>query len=310
LSRASGGLLLLLAACETDDLGKRCGTEAAPVVDPVGDEVPVVEVVRLERDGECESFQCLTHRGLPPYCTRSCALDAPTLKQKSCSTDEQCEDGEFARGARGHCVGGKCVCEEHGECRAPFHCADGRCVDDDCPAGFWCDAVQPVGPLAGERLCVMREGCQTNANCEEFGVMECRKLGCYDACLRGFHRCEDRGRARCDELECFADCVRVAPDVVLCPYAAVLGESDEAAACRDANCLESCTPPPAECEFHRLVCEPILDSCHCDGAATPEEIADVGACPEERLVCQPDATAQPWPVRSVTKLNVCMPEDS
>jgi len=67
--------------CETNDLGKACGTDATPLpAEAIDGETPVVEVVRIQRDSACETFQCLTHRGLAPYCTRVCDAnrDCPT----------------------------------------------------------------------------------------------------------------------------------------------------------------------------------------------------------------------------------------
>ncbi len=311
-SAATAGLVLWLtgaAACEKHDLGKSCGTEPAAVSEPIGGEVPVIEIVRIERDGECESFQCLSHRGLPPYCTRPCVLAAPPTPQKSCSVDQDCTGGDFARGRTGHCVDGKCVCQANEECDFPLSCGDGRCRDDDCPSGFTCAAVQEVGPLAGKRFCVLRTGCERNADCEEFGVMACRRQLCFDACLRDYHRCRVTAKNRCDELDCFAGCARVATDLFDCPDTFTRDEG--LATCRDAGCFAECTPPEASCAFHRLVCEPVGElQCSCTDAASAEQANDIRGCADDQIVCQPDSTAPAWPEQSVKKLNVCVPEDA
>ncbi len=295
-----------LMACEEDDLGQPCGTEPTAVEDPIGGEVPVVEVVRVQRDGECDSFQCLSHRGLTPYCTRECELEAPAAEPKSCTTDADCTGGEFGSGQSGHCIEGTCECEEDAECRSPLHCAGGHCRDDDCPAGYWCKTVQEVGPLTGNRYCVFSDTCTRNADCEAFGVMECRRLGCFDACLRGFSACAAKG-GTCADLDCYEPCPLVAPGVRYCPGPYTV--SDDAAQCADAGCFEECTPLGPGCEFHRLICEPLARlNCQCPGG-TADQAADLQACPDEALVCQPDTTAQPWDAGAVEKLSVCQPED-
>ena len=113
----TAGFLVAVNACEEGNLGDPCGSPAQEIIDPIGGEVPTVEVVRMERDGACESFKCLTHRGLPPYCTDACSLDAPPNAQASCTQDEECKGGSFASGATGHCVEGKCICEKDEECK-------------------------------------------------------------------------------------------------------------------------------------------------------------------------------------------------
>jgi hypothetical protein len=298
---------LAVPACEKDDLGQPCGTEPTSIDDPIGGEVPTIEVVRVERDGECESFQCLTHLGLAPYCTRDCELETPAVKQKSCTSDADCTGGEFAAGQSGHCIEGKCECEEDVECESPLQCAGGRCRDDDCPEGYWCKTVQEVGPLANRRYCTFNNLCSRNADCEAFGVMECRQLGCFDACLRGYLACTTKG-GTCADLDCYSPCPRVAPGVRYCP--GPYRDSDEAAACKSANCFESCTPLGPDCDFHRLICEPLPAlNCTCPGVP-PEQANDIQACPDENVVCQPDTTAQPWTAGAVEKLNVCQPEET
>jgi hypothetical protein len=295
---------MVLPACEERELGQPCGTEPLPVQDPIEGEVPVVEVVRVERDRKCDSFHCLSHRGLTPYCTRECELEAPTVERKSCSGDDECTGGEFAAGQTGHCVDGGCRCEEDSECKSPLHCGDGRCRDDDCPEGYWCKTVQDIGPLAGQRYCVFNDTCTRNADCEAFGVMECSFLGCFDACLRDYLSCPEQTGACIDNLDCYAPCPLVAPGVRYCPGAYRI--SEEAAACDEAGCFEGCESLDAECGFHRLICEPLPAlGCTCLGADDP---SDLQSCPNQNIVCQPDTTAQPWAAGTVDTLNVCQPE--
>jgi hypothetical protein len=151
-------LLGVALGCDDNDVGKLCGLDE-PLVDaePVTDEDPVVEVVGLQRDGVCESFQCLTHAGLPSYCTRECEYDEQT-QAGGCEKDSDCDDEN--------------------------HCFEGVCQDDDCPKGFVCAQVQEVGPLAEQLFCVRRE-CQIgkNVDCEDPGKIQCEHLGCLSAKL-------------------------------------------------------------------------------------------------------------------------------
>lgn len=163
-----------LSACDEHDLGRTCEPRPATPLpsDPIPTEQPLVEEVSIERATECESFQCLTHGGYPSYCTRACSYDG-------------------APGAE---------CVTNTECNRPEHCYEGRCQDDDCPAGFECRPVQDVGPLAGRLFCVYKEDCGgSNRECEALGEMECRRLGCFDATLESgadsaphLLTCEDR----------------------------------------------------------------------------------------------------------------------
>ncbi|MEK7706097.1 MAG: hypothetical protein AAB426_14145 [Myxococcota bacterium] len=77
---------LLCTGCQSNDLGRPCGDDAPPIpAQAVDGEEPVIEVVRLQRDSACETFQCLTHRGLAPYCTRECE------KKSDCPVGFVCE---------------------------------------------------------------------------------------------------------------------------------------------------------------------------------------------------------------------------
>lgn len=187
-------LLLLTAAvtattaCEESDLGEACGSAATTLEGTIIDgEAPVGEVVRLERDGACESFKCITHGGLAPYCTDTCTY-------KTSSSNK--------------------ACAQDGDCPTEESCVGGQCKDDSCPAGFWCRQVQSVGPIASERYCVRQEGCSTNFDCESLGDMECRKVGCLDSCLLAGSPCEVHALTcqPIEELPC------------RCPGAAVAGE--------------------------------------------------------------------------------------
>ena len=164
----AAGLMITAAcaalACDSDDVGKACSLDGQPtfVPDPVSGEVPVVELTRIHRDSECETFQCLTHAGLSSYCTRRCEMESAG-NAKSCSTDSNCTEG---------------------------YCLDGQCRDDDCPKGFWCKQIQEAGPLAENRYCVRRSGCEDNFQCENLGEIECRQVGCFDACCLSSRTCD------------------------------------------------------------------------------------------------------------------------
>jgi len=295
-------LTALSLACSTEELGNPCGTVATDVPDPVQGEVPVVEVVRHERDSACESFQCLTHRGLPPYCTRTCELDSPA-KAKACATDSECVGKPFAADLPGVCVNNVCQCTADAQCRAPNHCEAGQCVDDDCPDGYWCRQIQAVGPLSPSHYCVFKTGCKSNIDCEDLGAMTCDKLGCYDVCLRDYSTCEKPNKDRCDELACYDDCVRIGSSTYLC--------RDQSSDCQEAGCFDACTlPPGTACLFHRLVCEP-FDTLGCQPTAgAPAECqSDIMQCEDRNMECRPDATEASWAAGTVRRQNTCTPKE-
>ena len=148
-------IALLTVGCETDDVGKFCSPQTASIgQNPVGGENPSVEVVRIHRDENCLSFQCLEHLGLSPHCTRSCDWSPNT---GTCSADSDCPNQ------------GKCI--------------EGFCNDDDCPPGFACETPLEVGELANQEVCVRRSGCTSNLDCEGLGAIDCVSLGCFDDCL-------------------------------------------------------------------------------------------------------------------------------
>lgn len=71
--------LLALVACNSEDTGTRCGVEydkwsssAGEVI--VGEE-PIITDEQIMQDGVCETFVCLNHYGIPPYCSRTCDDD-------------------------------------------------------------------------------------------------------------------------------------------------------------------------------------------------------------------------------------------
>lgn len=175
---------LALVGCDSEDIGDPCGDNATGLSsEPVVDEDPLNEVVRIERDTTCETLQCLKHLGLEPYCTRSCELE--NADSQSCTSDS--------------------------DCSRPQYCLDGRCIDDDCPEGFWCRGIQEVGPFGyapqspnrsctnrydcrrqedcvdgtcqrQSKFCTRRTDCTSNLDCEAPGEIACRALGCFDSC--------------------------------------------------------------------------------------------------------------------------------
>jgi hypothetical protein len=148
--------LAVVAACEESDVGEKCGTPVGPLdAEIIEGEQPVDEIVRMQRDGACESFQCLTHKGLAPYCTETCTYEGSS-SNKTCAGDGDCtKDGES--------------------------CVDNQCKSDSCDPGFQCRQVQEVGPLADQRFCVRKIGCASNFDCDDLDKMECAQLGCLDS---------------------------------------------------------------------------------------------------------------------------------
>lgn len=149
---------MTIASCQVDDTGKACTpTEVTEIGDePVGGETPLVEVVRVQRDGACESFKCLRHMGLDPYCTRECTF-IETPETPPCNNDADCDE--------------------------PAKCAqDGVCRADNCADGFACRTIQQTGPEAGRFYCTRRT-CDENIDCGNLGVINCVQQACYDSCL-------------------------------------------------------------------------------------------------------------------------------
>lgn len=171
-------LAFCVSGCDTDDVGKLCNAQTGSIgLSPIDGENPVVEVVRIHRDENCQSFQCLTHLGLAPHCTRTCQLVASEVP---CNTASDCADAAT--------------------------CADGFCQLDACPPGFACEAPFSVGEWANQRMCVRKIDCQSNLECEGLGTIDCISLGCFDQCLAN-EDC-DMHQLQCEplsELQCVCD---------------------------------------------------------------------------------------------------------
>lgn len=152
-------IALIATACNEDrQLGGNCGTQTPPLEGEIVEgETAVDEVVRVERDGVCESFQCLTEGGLAPYCSELCSYDSESSND-TCNTDADCRFQDE-------------------------HCIDHQCKEDDCPEGFICDTVQETGPLASTRYCQRQRGCVTNFDCGDVSNVRCVTIACLDACL-------------------------------------------------------------------------------------------------------------------------------
>ncbi|MBC7792192.1 MAG: hypothetical protein H7Z43_00665 [Clostridia bacterium] len=197
---------MLASACNKDvQLGGACGANAPPLRGEVVEgETAVDELVRIERDGVCNSFQCLTEGGLASYCTELCSYDDSS--DTACTSDVDC-------GIR----------EEH--------CIQGQCKADDCAAGFVCDTVQENGPLASTRYCVRERDCVTNFDCGDVGNVRCETVACLDACLL---TSGDRNTCASHYLYCQP---RVELTYCLCP-----GETEPTNATCTPSQL-TCTPP-------------------------------------------------------------------
>ncbi|MEM6531894.1 MAG: hypothetical protein AAF654_04690 [Myxococcota bacterium] len=214
----SAVLLCAATGCNEEDIGEVCGQESAPVApEPIDGESPVSEVVRLERDRACETFQCITHSGLNPYCTRTCELDTSTNTGEACENDQDC-DPVF------------------GDPMANTLCVNNVCIDDDCPNGFACRELQTVGTLAGERFCVRQIGCENNFDCGDVQSLECRRLGCIDSCFL------DQASLNQDTLAGTVSCPAEADNVLTC-------EPFDSLPCQ-------CLGGGDSCEDAGLVCQP------------------------------------------------------
>lgn len=203
------GIVFLASACNKDvQLGGSCGTEEAPLAgELVEGETAVDELVRLQRDGVCTSFQCLTEGGLAPYCTEQCSYTDST--NNDCLTDSDCT-----------------VQEEH--------CIDKQCKADDCPDGFVCDTVQETGPLANTRYCLRQRGCVTNFDCGDVSNVRCETVACLDACLL---MSGDRSSCTTHYLHC-----QPREDI---PYCLCPGETEPTSATCESNRV-TCTPPDGD----------------------------------------------------------------
>ena len=148
-------IALSILGCKTDDVGQPCTAQTGSVgLNPIDGENPTVEMVRMHRDENCLSFRCLEHQGLPPHCTRSCTF---TATDTPCTTDSDCPN-------QGRCL-------------------ENTCSDDDCPAGFDCEAPIDAGEFAENLFCIRRSNCESNLDCEGLGSIDCVTLGCFDTCL-------------------------------------------------------------------------------------------------------------------------------
>lgn len=205
------GIVLFAASCNDDkQLGGNCGTEEPPLAgELVEGETAVDEIVRIQRDGVCESFQCLTEGGLAPYCTETCSYESSS--NLPCNSDIDCR-----------------VSTEH--------CIDRVCKADNCPDGFLCDNVQENGPLANTRYCVRERGCLTNFDCGDVGNVRCEIVACLDACLLS-----------ANSAECDTHYLHCQPRTEI-PYCLCPGETEPTATtCESARI--TCVPPEGRPAF-------------------------------------------------------------
>lgn len=191
-----------LCHCNSDDTGKACkGSTGTYPSTTVQGENTSQGLVSVSTDAVCNSFNCVTDQGLPSFCSRSCTVAKAASNAKTCAVDS--------------------------DCAAPAQCdSDGICKNDDCPAGYWCKIVQPVGPYAKQPFCIQRTGCKNDYDCGSIGVNTCQNLGCYDSC-------DGAPSASCAQ-----------PQVVCKPKSELkCACNNNAATCPDANLV--CEPPSA-----------------------------------------------------------------
>lgn len=191
---------LALGACEDDDVGEPCTAEIqAQPAEPIDGERAVLEVVSLSRDQACETFQCLRHQGLEPYCTEECRFTEE-------SSDSPCED-------------------DNG-CSGDEYCEGGQCRKDDCPDGFWCRQIQETGPNVNKTFCTRRV-CNDTQDCFAIGGYQCVTHGCYDACLRNDAgtQCDFNQRV-CEPFSALADICQCQGGDVSCSDAELRCETE------------------------------------------------------------------------------------
>lgn len=159
MSRVCGWIVVsagvsLFCACEANDIGNACQAEISQLSgDLVLGEMPLVEVVSIEVDKECQSFSCLRHRGLSPYCTRDCQGDGdcpagfrcePVLlvgdlaAKQFCTRIDQCQQ-HLDCGDLGSIVCDVKACYDSCQglsCSIDADCPDALCVDGRCACQF------------------------------------------------------------------------------------------------------------------------------------------------------------------------------
>jgi hypothetical protein len=178
------GLLLPGFACQTNDLGKPCGSALTDLgTEPIAGEQPVIEVVRIERDQACETFQCLTHRGLHPYCTRVCDQDGDCPTGFACEAVQ--EVGPLAD--KKYCVY-KLGCQRNIDCKdlgnilcVKFACLDACLVTGDSND---CQFHQLKCYDRADLGCQCPQSAEANAVCSDEEVI-CQPAGAGEALPAG-----------------------------------------------------------------------------------------------------------------------------
>ena len=106
---------LALSACHLHDLGTECALDRQPFdnkqTEWVVGEVPIITEEQIIQDGTCETFICLNHDGIPPYCSRHCSDNQPCPDAFECKQVQ----GLGPRSNDTYCV--YAVCETDADCR-------------------------------------------------------------------------------------------------------------------------------------------------------------------------------------------------
>ena len=160
------------------DLGKLCGTSDPTQITGqiISGEEPLLEVVRVERDSNCESFLCLTQAGLTPQCSRSCTSESK--EQGDCPNGFVCrivqEAGPLSQ--QSFCVP-KMACEKNLDCNdvGTIECVDYVCFDVCLLAGTACNNSD--SPCASPLVCE-----QGKCSCKESHTRTCKNKATYCQC--------------------------------------------------------------------------------------------------------------------------------
>ncbi len=127
-----------LASCNKEDLGTPCAvdekkwSEGVNKNEIVVGEEPVITDEQILQDGICETFICLNHLNMPPYCSRRCDDNNPCPDGFTC----QAVQDLGAHAGEAYCV--FAPCEKDSDCQDVklYQCATIASTTTDATATF------------------------------------------------------------------------------------------------------------------------------------------------------------------------------